>query len=318
MAYANGQIPAAALVKISSGHLLRADAAAGFEAMSKAFRARFGYALGVSDGYRPLTGISTSAFSYPHAYSQVGIFENRYPSLVSLGVPDRRGPYKGKYWWRRPGTAAAAVPGTSNHGWGVALDLASNVNRLNSVENLWVRANSTRFGWVWPSWAQKFPSLEPWHYEFVGTVSFPVGGGTGSITTPTIPGAPAPITPEDDMSAEAERKIDAIYAAIFEGGSSMPGGRPMKDQNEFNFKGLRALIADLPKAPTAKAVADEVWTRQVSLANGQKLTVGAALQAIARGVGGTDASAIADAIVASAGTKLAREILDGLAARLKD
>lgn len=216
MAYANGQLPASALVKISSGHLLRADAAAGFEAMSAAFRARFGYALGVSDGYRPLNGISTPAFSYPHAYSQVGIFENRYPSLVSLGVPDRRGPYKSKYWWRRPGTAAAAVPGTSNHGWGVALDLASNVNRLNSIENLWVRANSTRFGWVWPSWAQKFPTLEPWHYEFVGTVSYPVGGGNGSINIPSIPGAPAPIEEDELSAADVEKILGAINTVAVE------------------------------------------------------------------------------------------------------
>lgn len=202
--YSNGLIPPSALTKISSGHLLRADAAAAYEAMNVAFRAQFGKRLGVSDGYRPLYGISTPAFSYPHQYSQVGIFEDRYPYLTYAGVNDQRGPWKGKRWWRRTGTAAAAVPGTSNHGWGVALDLAAGVNVLNSPENLWVRANSARFGWVWPSWAQKYPSLEPWHYEFVGTVAFPIGGGTGSISIPNIPGVPGPIQEVTMSAAEVE------------------------------------------------------------------------------------------------------------------
>lgn len=35
---------------------------------------------------------------------------------------DYRGPYRGSWWTRKKGEAAAAVPGTSNHGGGVAVD----------------------------------------------------------------------------------------------------------------------------------------------------------------------------------------------------
>lgn len=86
------------------------------------------------------------------------------------------------------------------------------------------------------------------------TVAKP-GGGTGSITVPTIPGAPAPITPEDDMSEAAEKKIDAIYAAIFNGGTSMPGGQPLKDRIESQFAKTNAAIERLPAAIWGTSVA---------------------------------------------------------------
>ncbi|KZM34556.1 M23 family metallopeptidase [Oerskovia enterophila] len=49
------------------------------------------------------------------------------------------------------------------------------------------------------------------------TVAKP-GGGTGSITTPTIPGAPAPITPEDDLTPDQDARLARIEAAL-----SVPG-----------------------------------------------------------------------------------------------
>lgn len=56
----------------------------------------------------------------------------------------------------------AAVPGTSNHGWGIAVDIP------NSWEQAWMREHGTRYGW------QKTEAFsEPWHWTFVGGVSFP-------------------------------------------------------------------------------------------------------------------------------------------------
>lgn len=77
-----------------------------------------------------------------------------------------------------------------------------------------------------------------------------IGNDLGSIptvTVPNIPGAPAPITPEDDMSAEAERKIDAIYDALFNGGTAMPGGLPMKDRIEARFNQVDKSLASISK-----------------------------------------------------------------------
>ena len=68
---------------------------------------------------------------------------------------------------RKPGLAA--VPGTSNHGLGLAVDLCGGVETLGTEAHEWMKANAPRFGWVHPAWAQPGGSRpEPWHWEFVG------------------------------------------------------------------------------------------------------------------------------------------------------
>ncbi len=66
----------------------------------------------------------------------------------------------------------AAVPGTSNHGWAKAFDLASNIPNAGSPEHRWIVANEARFGFEWPLWARdNNPAngqFEPWHHEYVG------------------------------------------------------------------------------------------------------------------------------------------------------
>lgn len=54
----------------------------------------------------------------------------------------------------------AAVPGTSNHGWGSAVDLNLNDKALN-----WLKANAQKFGFT------NIPR-EPWHWEHKASVSF--------------------------------------------------------------------------------------------------------------------------------------------------
>jgi D-alanyl-D-alanine carboxypeptidase len=49
----------------------------------------------------------------------------------------------------------AAQPGTSQHGWGLALDLD-----LDSRAQAWMRANAARFGFV------EDTPREPWHWAF--------------------------------------------------------------------------------------------------------------------------------------------------------
>ncbi len=53
----------------------------------------------------------------------------------------------------------AAEPGTSNHGWGKAVDLGGGANNNRTPENNWLRANAPRFG---------FTTIrrEPWHWEW--------------------------------------------------------------------------------------------------------------------------------------------------------
>jgi len=65
-----------------------------------------------------------------------------------------------------------ASPGTSMHGWGLAVDIwgASGLLGCSSSELLWLRLFAPGFGWVHPEWARcGQAAAEPWHWEYVGT-----------------------------------------------------------------------------------------------------------------------------------------------------
>jgi LAS superfamily LD-carboxypeptidase LdcB len=65
--------------------------------------------------------------------------------------------YKGKAWYLKKGMAPMAVPGTSNHNWGIAIDIANaSGKRLD-----WLLANAHRFGFSWEL------QSEPWHLRMV-------------------------------------------------------------------------------------------------------------------------------------------------------
>ncbi|MEV0284659.1 MULTISPECIES: peptidoglycan DD-metalloendopeptidase family protein [unclassified Kribbella] len=126
--YSNGMIPASKLCGLGSGHMLRCDAAAAYLQLARAYRAQFGKTLCITDSYR----------SYS---SQVSLYA-RKPSL-------------------------AALPGTSNHGWGVAVDLCGGVDRFGTAQYQWMKRHASQYGWVHPSWADQGGSREePWHWEF--------------------------------------------------------------------------------------------------------------------------------------------------------
>ena len=126
----NGLLPTDALCPLASapGQRLRGDAAAAFDLMAAAYAGDTGRTICITDSYR----------DYP---AQVDVFA-RKPTL-------------------------AAVPGTSNHGWGLAVDLCGGVEDAASAAHGWMQANAPRFGWVHPDWAEPGGSRpEPWHWEF--------------------------------------------------------------------------------------------------------------------------------------------------------
>lgn len=79
----------------------------------------------------------------------------------------------GALWYKRHDVAAVATPGTSNHGYGLAVDVAvDNVNgtrrygddrgiTANPVAWAWLLANAMSFGFSWESQA------EAWHIRHV-------------------------------------------------------------------------------------------------------------------------------------------------------
>jgi hypothetical protein len=65
-----------------------------------------------------------------------------------------------------------ARPGTSMHGWGLAVDIwgPSGLLTCPSTELAWLELFAPRFGWIHPEWARcGQPGAEPWHWEYVGT-----------------------------------------------------------------------------------------------------------------------------------------------------
>jgi hypothetical protein len=69
-------------------------------------------------------------------------------------------------WWCNVGKCGnAAVPGTSNHGWGKAIDMhdASGGLPTGGAAYKWMKANAGRFGFINP-----ILTNEAWHWEWVG------------------------------------------------------------------------------------------------------------------------------------------------------
>jgi LAS superfamily LD-carboxypeptidase LdcB len=97
-------------------------------AMAAAYRLDFGTPLCITDSYRSLAAQQEAAREKP---------------------------------------ALAAVPGTSNHGWGLAVDLCGGINTAGTPQSQWMADNAGRYGWVHPSWAaQGGEKPEPWHWEY--------------------------------------------------------------------------------------------------------------------------------------------------------
>jgi prefoldin subunit 5 len=126
--FPNGLIPARYLCPLPQpGRKLRADAALAFYKLNAAYKRRFGGNMCLTDSYRSLS-------------DQHRLYASRPPGY-------------------------AAVPGSSNHGWGTAVDICGGVQNQGSVQFSWLRANSLEYGWFHPAWAYSSP-FEPWHWEY--------------------------------------------------------------------------------------------------------------------------------------------------------
>jgi hypothetical protein len=81
--------------------------------------------------------------------------------------------WNGQRWYQRPNTAVAAVPGTSNHGWALAIDTGEEndtdvaTDPLDNVTLAWLVANEGRFGF-----SHELQS-EPWHIRYWSGDSIP-------------------------------------------------------------------------------------------------------------------------------------------------
>ena len=130
--YENGKIPDSELqaLSFSPSNKMNKKAATAMEEMNKAYKADNGSDLIINDAYR------------------------EYNRQVKL---------------REQLGSTAGVPGTSNHGWGLAADIE--VGAFGSSTYNWLKANAHKYGYVHPAWAEPGGSNpEQWHWEYARKV----------------------------------------------------------------------------------------------------------------------------------------------------
>ncbi|WP_062525865.1 D-alanyl-D-alanine carboxypeptidase family protein [Demequina rhizosphaerae] len=132
--YENGQIPDSALCALpwGAGLKLACDAADDLERLDATFYDLFGLHIPISSAYRDYAG--------------------------QLAATARYG-------------GMAAVPGTSNHGWGEAIDLSEPglPGGYDGEAYAWLVSAAPAYGWTLPGWARPDGSKpEPWHLEHIG------------------------------------------------------------------------------------------------------------------------------------------------------
>lgn len=149
----NGRISRKLLKNCGIGKLLLLEPAA------RACRALV--AAAAADGFTV-----KSSGTYRTYEQQEKLFLSRYTTEEIPGRPTRK--WNGVTYWQQPRTAAAAVPGTSNHGWGLAVDFAEERDgKSPGPESVspalvrWLCANAGRFGF-----SAELQS-EPWHWRYV-------------------------------------------------------------------------------------------------------------------------------------------------------
>jgi len=202
----NGQIPPSLVQQVDRpGHVwaMATNAARGMRALHAAVLAVFGVQLS-STGRGRTFDSQLSLFVARHD----PITKAVYDTLPATGGKRRVWPdaprygYTSIYWRLKPGMAAAAVPGTSPHGWWCADDiclpgLVPITKRPDILD--WLYVNAGRYGFAW--------SLvdEPWHLQWF----------VGDVIPAAVLAYEASLTPpEEDMAAKLVKRDDGADAAF--------------------------------------------------------------------------------------------------------
>lgn len=198
---ANGQLPGSLLTVVHGGGKLHHLAARAWTALVAAAWSEVGL---------PLT--FTFGGTYRSYASQEALFRSRYdPAGTGGGCKT----WNGVRWCKKsPNLATAAVPGTSNHGWGLAIDTAWDRDLTDGVGPddatgitshpgwSWLLANAARFGFSWEL------QSEPWHLRYVTGDQIPAA--VLAFENPNPP--PPPPTTRKRVAMFRIRYRDASYA----------------------------------------------------------------------------------------------------------
>lgn len=235
MTIVNGKLTSAQRVNLKTDprQQLEAAAAAAWDALNEEYRRRYGGYLVLTDSYRPLA-------------VQESIFRDRYRAQAT-----GNGPYGDVRVWNkvryvRVKGAAAAVPGTSNHGLGKAVDVRD-LGGFKGHKYAQLAGLASAYGW---SNAEGKSVNEPWHWTFTGAVKtyLDVRGVQGAVRA----------AKDNIWGPDTEKRISALRASSRLGGHKFPYGKSFtqgvvgtKVDGDFgpkSWKAHDATVATLQKA----------------------------------------------------------------------
>jgi len=159
----NGKLPANLLADIKPNGKLHHLAARAWRAMRHEAKVA-GILLGHVGAYRPYD-------------QQLSLFNQRYVKGDSGDPRKITRTFKGEKWMLKKGFAPAGSPGTSNHGWGLAIDAAVIVNDKtvpitsdpdgkggfkSGLE--WLMKNALSYGFSWE--IKEGAQAEAWHIRY--------------------------------------------------------------------------------------------------------------------------------------------------------
>lgn len=140
-AYQNGQLPDQLLDKIRGGRLLWFVAKQWNKMRAAALEEGIILLPQINNGYRTIQ-------------TQRKVFLARYEPATETSDAV----FWNKKWWRiKKGLPLASVPGTSNHGWGLSIDVQ--LDKQNVTLD-WLKKHAVDFGFCWEY------ASEPWHLTY--------------------------------------------------------------------------------------------------------------------------------------------------------
>jgi hypothetical protein len=138
--YRNGKIPNEYLKVVNGNHRLYPDAADAFIEMQAKYKADTGKTFSIREAYRSFQ----TQVDYIPRLGWYGRSSGQRAS-APIGSPEALG--------------TAAIPGTSNHGFGLAVDISTGGKKEKSDEYIWLSRNARTFGFT------TVPG-EPHHWEY--------------------------------------------------------------------------------------------------------------------------------------------------------
>ena len=152
---ANGKLPRRLLRKTKAGGLLYTTAAKSFNEMFDAAKADGITLVLTGNGYR----------SYEKQYQ---LFMDRYSLKYDGRNPMVTRRFDGRIYYLKKGKSPSATPGTSNHGYGLAVD----INVHDPKVFAWLDKNAPKFGFYLQGKptrpdGTKNPEYEGWHWQKV-------------------------------------------------------------------------------------------------------------------------------------------------------